>query len=154
MNPIEFLQQQLKEISKSFPNVHIKYAFNSVIATHIVELLPLSEYQNNDALDDAWIPLSFQFRQQFPEEEISFVSSDSSLSIESSTFEFNKPSIQCFGDISAIYSQISQVEINYTFPKHMPIGAIAIGASIDAVLKSPKQDIEKETDNNYYQAAA
>src|SRR6266404_3559325 len=142
MNPLEFLKIELEKISKNFPSVHIKCVFNKVISTHIVELLPLSEYVNNDALSEAWMPLSFEFREKFPEDDISFVSSDSTLSIDCPYFEFNKQAAEYFGDISAVYSQIAQVEINYTFPLEMSIGAIAIGAPIDVVLRSPKQEID------------
>ena len=155
MNAFDFLYSSLEKLSENFPKVYIKYAYNNIINTHIVELLPLEEYNNNAALDDAWIPLSFKFRETFPADEISFVSSDSTLSIDNPSFEFNTPRIPCIGDLSAIYEPISQKEFNYSFPEFMPAVAVAISTSVTDVLNSPKQEIDTESDmSNNYQAAA
>ena len=116
MNSLEFLKVELEKISKKFNAVHIKYGFNRAISTHIVELLPLAEYLHNDTLTEAWMPLSFEFGAQFPNEEIAFVSSNSTLSIQEPIFEFNIPA-HCFGDISTFYAPISQQEFNYSFPR-------------------------------------
>src|SRR5690349_8794749 len=105
MKPVDFIQSRLENIAKAFPQVHIKYAFNNVILTHIIELLPLSEYQYNSALDDAWIPLSFEFKRSFPDEEIAFVSSDSILSIHTAAFEFNVPNVE-LSDIDKIFAEL------------------------------------------------
>lgn len=154
MTPVDFLHKELENISKDFPQIHIKYEFNSIIHTHIVELLPVEEYRFNNALDDAWMPLSFKFCETFPEEEIAFISSDSELAIEVPTFEFNIPCAN-FDLIPSFFEKLAIGEFNYTFPTTMPVGAKAIGLSITDVLKSPKQDLLKEQDlSNIYQQAA
>lgn len=154
MKPKEFLHTALEVISKQFPQVHIKYAYNNVINTYIVELLPVEEFQNNDALDDAWIPLSFKFRETFPNDEIAFISSDSTLSIECPLFEFNVPSID-FDLISEFFASLSKEELNYSFPSNIPMGAKSIGNSIVAVLKTPKEKINEAVDyDTFYQVAA
>jgi len=89
MNPTNYLKRELKIIAKNFPNVNIRYGYNKVIETHIVELLPLVEYNENNKLDDAWIPLSISFLEKYMGEEIAFISSDSSLSLKDTIFEFN-----------------------------------------------------------------
>lgn len=154
MNSLEFLKIELEKISKLFPSIYIKYGFNKLITTHIVELLPLSEYLKNQSLAEAWMPLSFEFREQFPLEEIAFVSSDSTLCLENSVLEFNIPSMGV--DISTVYAiPLSENDLNYTFPETMPVGAIAIGTSIVEVLKCPKQKIDPKLDlNSYYHIAA
>lgn len=91
MNAIDFLKQKLGALAFQFPQVQLKYTYNSSIATHIVELTPEKEYYNNEALDDAWIPVSIEFMETFASESIAFVSSDSSLAIEQPEFEWNKP---------------------------------------------------------------
>lgn len=154
MNSLDFLKVELEKISKKFNAVHIKYGFNKAINTHVVELLPLEEYLNNDLLTECWMPLSFEFGTQFPDEEISFVSSDSTLSINCPILEFNIP-VSYFNDISTLFAPISQQNFNYSFPEIMPNGGVAIGASITEVLNSPKQEIDTHSDmTNYYLAAA
>jgi len=156
MKAVDFLYSELETISKAFPRVSIKYGYNTIIDTHIVELLPIEEYLNNAALDAAWIPLSFKFRETFPKDEITFISSDSSLAINNPIFEFNQQEANCDA-ISELFSQLSNEELNYTytFPTSIPIEAITISNPIIAELNSPHQEIDNEIDDNlYYQAAA
>ncbi|MEJ7682251.1 MAG: hypothetical protein WKG06_31260 [Segetibacter sp.] len=142
MKPVEFLQIALESISKNFPNVHIKYGYNTIINTHRVELLPISEYRYNSALDEACIPLSFKFREVFPKEEIAFVSSDSKLSIDNPILEFNAPS---FEDVIAeVFARFSEQELNYTFPTCIPNQAISIENSIVRLLGYPTQNPKEE----------
>lgn len=157
MNQTEFLYGQLEVIAKDFPQVRIKYAFNNVIRTHIVELLPEEEYKFNSQLDDAWIPLSFRFREHFPDAEISFVSSDSTLSIKQPEFEFNTPNaLLDLGFLSEIFDELSSKEISYTFPTCIPDRMENIGASINKVLSYPKLNLKKDLEDldHLYQAAA
>jgi len=154
MSPFDFIHAGLENISKDFSQVHIKYGYNSIINTHIVELLPVEEYRYNVALDNAWIPLSFKFRESFPDDEIAFVSSDSTLSIENPIFEFNVPSCK-FDMIAKFFAPLSENEFNYTFPTSMPVGATLIGNSIGGLLNYPKQNVYDESDlDTFYQAAA
>ncbi len=154
MKPIDFLNSNLEMISKNFSNVHIKYGYNNIIHTHIVELLPVSEYRYNSALDDAWIPLSFKFREIFPKEEIAFISSDSKLSINNPILEFNIPSFE--GVIAEVFAKFSDHELNYTFPTCIPNEAVALENSIVRLLSYPMQHPKEEIDylETFYQAAA
>lgn len=154
MNPLDFLKTELEKVSKNFTNVQFKYEYNNIISTHIVEILPLDEYLHNDKLSETWIPLSIEFGQIFPNEEIAFISSDSILRINDPIFEFNILN-QNFTDISSFYAPITQQEFHYSFPEVMSNGGIAIGASIEDVLSSPEQIINTNPDTtNYYLAAA
>lgn len=156
MNPTDFLYKSLEHIALAFPRVHIKYSFNGIINTHVVELLPIEEYQNNTALDNAWIPLSFKFRETFPSEEITFISSDSTLAIQNPIFEFN--ALACYDDpLAIIFESLSTESINYSFPTIMPVVATFVGNSITKVLSYPEQQIDDRPDldlDTFYQAAA
>lgn len=155
MTQKDFLYKELSRISRDFPRVQFRYAFNKIISTHVVELLPLDEYLNNEELLNAWIPLSFKFQLEYPDDEISFVSSDSTLSIkEPPIFEFNPP-VSCVEDISSFYTSITREEFNYSFAEVMPNGGVIIGGSITEVLNSPEQEIDSHHDmTSYYFAAA
>lgn len=89
MSPENYIYEKLSTLADSFPNVKIRYAYNSKIETHIVELTPEREYYFNEKLDDAWIPISMEFKMLFEYEDISFVSSDSILKIEVPEKEWN-----------------------------------------------------------------
>ena len=131
MNPVEFLKYELHNIAVKFPNVHIKYGYNYLIDTHIVELLPLIEYLENKELDKAWIPLSIDFMEQFADDNIAFISSDSSLAIKEIIFEFNPLACSEENIISEIFAPFAEFEFNYDFPTDIPNGRIIDTASFN-----------------------
>ncbi len=151
MDAKDYLYHELKGLAAEFPEVQFKYAFNPIIFTHIVELLPLCEYQTNDQLADAWIPLSFKFRENFPDDEIAFVSSDSKLSIKEAQFQFNSPAAVTGFEI---FAPMSRELSEYSFPTYMPEVAITIAHPINKVLETPAHKIEIDYDLDYYQQAA
>jgi hypothetical protein len=156
MNPIEFLKNELKSIAEKFPNVHIKYGFNSFIETHIVELLPLIEYTGNKELDKAWIPLSLQFMQEYADDNIAFISSDSPLSLKEVTFEFNSTACSEGNIISELFAPLTESELHYDFPTQIPNGKIMINALVNLsknFIKNLNEDEYVSLENAYSQAA-
>jgi hypothetical protein len=159
MTSVEFLRAELSLIAEKFQNVHIKYGFNSKIETHIVELLPLIEYTSNRDLDNAWIPLSIKFMETFKDEEIAFISSDSSLSLKEFIFEFNAGVSKEENFISEILVEPigKQLKIySYSFPTCMPNSTInATAISLGNLLKEPVANLysESNTDLSYSLAA-
>ena len=131
MNPVEFLKYELQHIAVKFPHVHIKYGYNSLIDTHIVELLPLIEYIENTELDKSWIPLSIKFMEEFTNDNIAFISSDSSLAIKDVIFEFNPLACSEENIISEIFAPFAEIEFNYDFPTDIPNGRIIDTASFN-----------------------
>ena len=143
MTSVEFLKSELQIIADKFPNIHIKYGYNNVIETHVIELLPLIEYTNNVELDRAWIPLSLQFMETF-NEDVTFISSDSSLSLNSVIFEFNA---SCTDEkiLTEIYSELTNELICYTFPVTMQGGHLIQNSNI-SYLSSPVENLGDEVD--------
>jgi hypothetical protein len=154
MNSTEFLKNELQLIATKFPSVHIKYGYNSMIETHIVELLPLIEFTTNVELDNTWIPLSLKFMEIFKDEEVAFISSDSSLSLKNVIFEFNESACTEEGIITELFAALMENTINYTFPTDIPNG-ILIGSSIISFLSLPIEKLSDEhySDNSYLAAA-
>lgn len=155
MAAVDFLKKELNILAGKFPTVHIKYGYNEKIDTHIVELLPLIEYTTNKELDNAWVPLSITFMETFENEEIAFISSDSSLSLKNVIFEFNAA---CKEEdiITELFAPFTKefVLYNYTFPTSMPNGKIISQPLLD-FLNTPVQNIDEGNilDTSYSQAA-
>ena len=154
MQEVEFLKSRLKSIAENFSNIHIKYGYDSIIESHIVEILPLHEFETNVELDKAWIPLSMEFMETYPEAEIAFISSDSSLVIENILFEYNVPS-QCTHElISEFFDPFTEYALCYTFPTNIPAGHI-MKNSVGGFLNYPLQNLEDTEDiENTYSTAA
>ena len=153
MTSTDFLKRELEAIANKFTNVHIKYGYNDIIETHIVELLPLIEYNTNKALDDAWIPVSLKFMEMFKDEEVAFISSDSSLTLKNVIFEFNA---SCTEEsvISELYAPLTEIHLCYTFPTEFPNGRILANTNFNC-LNSPIEILSEESNLEYsYLAAA
>lgn len=88
----EFLREKLLLLAEAFPHITIKYNYDELAESHIVELSPVQEYYNNPNLNDAWLTLVPIFWDQFPTEDITFISTDSTLRIEKPEFAFNQES--------------------------------------------------------------
>ena len=155
MNPVEFLKDELQSMAVKFPTVHIKYGYNYLIDTHIVELLPLIEYLENAELDKAWIPLSIQFMEEFADDNIAFISSDSPLSIKEVIFEFNPLACSEENIISEIFAPLTEREFSYDFPTEIPNGRI-IDSAFFNLSKNCVNFVENEDtflENAYSEAA-
>jgi len=153
MTPVDFLYEELRKIATAFPEVHIKYGFNKLICTHIVEMLPAEEFHSNESLDKSWIPLSFEFRNRFAEEQIAFISSDSTLALKEIIFEFN--SWNESEVMSDLFQELMDSELDYTFPDTLPISTIPIESPVSEVLNCPIIKFDKGSEPEYiYQEAA
>lgn len=156
MKSVDFLQKKLKIIADNFPNVNIRYGYNEVIKTHIVELLPLFEYHANEDLENAWIPLSISFLENYMDEEIAFISSDSTLSIKKILFQFNPLACTEKNIISELYRPLTYSPVNYNFPTVMPNGIISVNHGINLINCPVEKPIEDDyLDYSYsYSSAA
>lgn len=114
----EFIKQEIGQIARSFPNVQFKYAFNKDIQCHIIEITPLEQFNSNLALDKAWIPVSINFQEQYPKDEIAFISSDSILKIENPEFAFNEVAkVRLFHGTDLLNENIS-IRYTVSFPSN------------------------------------
>ena len=153
MMSLEYINKFLKETARIFPSVHFKYGYNNIISTHIVEILPLDEFETNESLMDLWIEFSFEFRNAFPKEEITFVSSDSTLSLFETIVEYNTPIFNT--GLNDFFATISTTEFNFSFPTFMPDLKVDFTIPFSNLLSTPIQKIDYETSNtNSYQEAA
>ena len=84
----EYILDQLKELHIRVEGIKIRYEFNDDLNTHLVEVLPLSLYEDNQEYILAEMEFEEEFRTEFPEEEILFVSADSLNQVENASFSF------------------------------------------------------------------
>lgn len=107
MTSYNFLKGELENLSNQFSMINIAYGFDTVIDTHIVELTPESEYYSNSELDSAWLSISKRFMAFYPNEDIAFVTSDSSLKLEEVDYIFNcKKDDKVLSDLNEIFEEL------------------------------------------------
>ncbi len=87
----EFLIDNLNWLSELFPEIHIRYEIRN--NNHIIEVVPVSVFENDENYLKAEILLEKQFEQFFPDEEIIFISEDSLTRIKNAEYEFGKNQI-------------------------------------------------------------
>lgn len=92
MTASNFITNQLQVLSNKYSNTCFMYGYNTKIRTHIVDIRPKSHFDKNDELANDWINVSLDFMTTFPQEEIAFITEDSSLVLDEYSFVLNHAS--------------------------------------------------------------
>lgn len=120
MTPFQFIYQKLELISEKFPHIGIRYEFNTLIKTHIIEFSPECEFENNDSLAELWVPFSMEFKEVFPNDDIAFVPPSSSLAIKFPECEF-LPMVSEVGELD-FFGELSIMKLKYSFVQRFKSG--------------------------------
>lgn len=81
MKSKEFILYRLNGIVEQFHGITFKYKFDEKELTHIIQVEPLEEFSNNSYMETE-SDLVFDFNNQYPDETILFVSSESIITVE------------------------------------------------------------------------
>jgi hypothetical protein len=87
-----FLKDKLQAIYIKFPFLSIRYQYDKNDQTHMVEILPLAEFENNKEYQKEEAELTFDFDNLFFPESLMFVSGNSLTKITETEFEINPSS--------------------------------------------------------------
>ena len=77
MKSKDYLLDHLNNLVTKFPGISISYQFLKDINTHLVEVSPLSEYNENLDYKNAEADICYEFDETYTEETLLFVSEDS-----------------------------------------------------------------------------
>lgn len=88
MTTTDFIYNRLKSISLNFPDICIRYDYQSDRKRHLIEVSPSFVFHNDIDYMKAESDLESEFESLFPLDEIVFISSDSLISIRKVLFEF------------------------------------------------------------------
>ncbi len=77
MKSKQYIYSKLKELHSQFPNLTIKYKHDSYTQMHIVDIMPLSEYENNEEFIRCETEIGYEFDNLFFPESVMFISSES-----------------------------------------------------------------------------
>ena len=77
MNSKQYIYNKLKELHSQFPSLAIKYKHDSYTQMHIVDIMPLSEYENNKEFMRFETEIGYEFDNLFFLESVMFISSNS-----------------------------------------------------------------------------
>ncbi len=82
MKSKEFLIKKLKELASKFEDIKIRYEYHQSTYSHLIEVIPLSIFENDKAYMLAEEKLENDFENLFPDEDIVFISEDSLTEIK------------------------------------------------------------------------
>jgi hypothetical protein len=88
MNSKEFLSGRLSEIFNIVKSINIRYEFREADDTHLIEITPVSEFNDNDEYLEMERDLLFDFNDLFFPSTILFISEDSLNKVTSPDFSF------------------------------------------------------------------
>ncbi|TKG95207.1 hypothetical protein EYV94_10880 [Puteibacter caeruleilacunae] len=93
MNSRKFIETKLNELYSRFTEVKIRYEFRTNTNSHIIEIIPLSFFEENREYMSVEAEIEEEFETSFPNENILFVSEDSLTEVVSPMFELGYESI-------------------------------------------------------------
>lgn len=77
MESKKFLINKLRELHNVFPHLSIKYKYDDYSEKHIVDIMPLTEYEDNSNYITYESNLSYEFDNAFFPQSVMFISADS-----------------------------------------------------------------------------
>lgn len=87
MNSKSYLKEKLVEIQNRFKELSIRYQFEEESLMHIVEVLPLDSFKENNEYINMESDLTFDFDNLFYPESVMFISEDSLTKITTPEYE-------------------------------------------------------------------
>ena len=119
MNSREYLKGELENLIKIFPQLKIKYQFDDFEKVHLIEVLPLCDFDNNEEYQNAEAEITFEFEKIFYPETVLFISEESLTKVTKPEYELNYSKLDNYILEELIISSeefVSQTNFNF---KHM-----------------------------------
>ncbi len=132
MTPNEFIISKLQSFIHDFPETRVRYEHDKLSDTHFVEVVPNEVYHLSERYI-AWESKMFdEFVDQFPHENIGFISDDALVGLENIDFElkglyFDMP---CISSTKSIMIEATNLEIS-SFVNSVTIHDITISTDIN-----------------------
>ena len=82
-NAKTYILSKLSHITKSVPELKILYKYDFLTRDHLIKVLPLDEYKNNEEYHTLEEELLFSFIEKFPNDSLVFLSEGDWIDIES-----------------------------------------------------------------------
>ena len=97
MNAKDFIEEKLHDIATNLFGVQIRYEFRNSTRSHIIEIRPISIFEENAIYREYESNIEAEFEQLFPEENIVFISEGSLTQIKKIDLEIGTDNIniQC-----------------------------------------------------------
>ncbi len=87
MKANDFIEEKLRLLASKFKEIHIRYEHRVITRSHLIEIIPLSFYEENESYFEEEANIEDEFEKLFPEENIVFISEGSLTEIKNADLE-------------------------------------------------------------------
>ncbi|QBZ98255.1 hypothetical protein [Flavobacterium sangjuense] len=94
-----FLKEELFALYNTHKYLEIRYEFDSIIDTHIIEVKPVHCFEKDRQFADKQIVLEEKFRNLFPQEDILFITENILIKVENPILELGVSNHVLVGEI-------------------------------------------------------
>ena len=94
MKAKEFIIDRLKQFAIIFDEIKIRYELRANTQSHLIEIIPLKIFEENNSYIKEEARLEDEFERLFPTENIIFISEDSLTEIKNAEFELGYDKIK------------------------------------------------------------
>jgi hypothetical protein len=108
-NPTAFIKKSLTDLIELFPEIRVRYEYDSSADVHCIEVIPKQTYYLNENFIDLENNLTDRFIELFPDQNIYFFTDDSIIGINNVDFELVGSKFNNFISI-ADYDLVIQAE--------------------------------------------
>ncbi|NQU85751.1 MAG: hypothetical protein HQ541_08325 [Mariniphaga sp.] len=121
MKANDFLIEKLKQLAEKIEEIQIRYEFRNSTQSHLVEIIPLRIFEENEAYMQEEAKLEAEFEQLYPTEEIIFISEGSLTEIITAELELGYDKIRFKNETSDIefviegYNNIVETRNNHDY---------------------------------------
>lgn len=106
LTSIDFIIRELKSLHNKFTNSNIRYEFCKSSNTHLVEVTPF-EFYNSETYMEAELDFEDLFSENFPNEDLVFISEQSLSKISNPIFEIFSEKSGFFRTEFIVYPSLS-----------------------------------------------
>jgi hypothetical protein len=86
MKSKEFIKSKIGNLIENFPQLSIRYQYDKNDSTHLIEVMPLCDFNDNANYQNAEAEITFEFEKLFFPETVLFISEESLTKITKPEF--------------------------------------------------------------------
>lgn len=124
MTARDYIEEKLTLLAKKFIDIQIRYEYRANTRSHLIEIIPLSFFEEDEAYFKEESAIEDEFEQLFPSENIVFISegsltvikkADMELGYQKSTFIINldQLNISAYIEVLGFSEDIQSQDFNY-----------------------------------------
>ena len=87
MTAKDFTEERLRLLASKFIDIQIRYEYRANTRSHLIEIIPLSFFEENESYFEEEAKIEDEFEQLFPSENIVFISKGSLIAIKKADLE-------------------------------------------------------------------